>query len=51
MGQNKETKTAFRDKKSFKSNRQFKQLKIDLRLQLLDGKTDPKGISTGHSEG
>ena len=50
MGRNKETKTAFRDKNSSKSNKQFKQLKIDLRLQLLNGKTDPKGINAGQSE-
>ncbi len=50
MGQNKESKTAFKDKKSSKSNKQFKQLKTDLRLQLLDGKTDLKGINAGQSE-
>lgn len=47
MGRNKETKTAFREKKSSKSNKQFKQQKIALRLQLLDWKTDPKGIIIG----
>lgn len=51
MGQNKETKTVFRDITSSKPNKKFKQLKFDLRFQLLDGKIDPKGIIAGKREG